>query len=945
MRIPQAPTRSGNDETKQSKGAAKMKRTIGLWRRALIAVAGCLAIAAVAAPSASAALEFSQAGISIEDSAGKYSRQAGGHPDFSFKFELPLNSNGRIPREAPRDVDLDLPPGLVGNPVPFPECKETQFFSKNNGWAECPRSTQIGTARLHHSPLPGTSVADGVWVGIYNLEHGANVPARFGFAFQAYHATITPRVRPGDYGISAGSFEISQALPVAGAEVTFWGVPASHDHDLERVYGGNDFGIRSEEIMPETVGALQTTAPNVPFFYAPTACPDKADTFIARGDSYEHPGVFDVRSLGTDENGTPFVWEGCENLPFEPTLVPLPGTHRAHSPTGLDVNIDVPNNDGPDGFSASAVKKTVIEFPQGMTVSPSAVAGLDACSEAQVGIGDSNPPSCPDGSKLGNVTVDTQLLKSPLQGEVVLAKQNENPFHSTYAVYLLAQGPGFYLKLPGEMNLNQRTGQLRVIFDDLPQLPFENVHLDFRGGPTAPLVTPNICGDYSIKTEVFPWARPNSPVVATVPMPINEDCAGGGEFKPTLQAGVANPVAGAQSPLTIRIRRQDGEQNISRLEVTLPEGELAKLKGTGVCPEAAAASASCPNNSQVGIATTALGTGAFPLFTPQPGKSPTALYLAGPYKGAPYSLITKVPAQAGPFDFGNIVVRTAIDLDPVTTQVIAKSDPLPQILEGVPIAYRDVRIEVQKPDFTVNPTSCEQRRVTTNIYSIDGAVAHPSVPTKVGDCGALNFGPKLAFKVQGGTNRGDFQALSAVLTTGKKEANIAKVAVTLPHSEFLEQSHIRTVCTRVQFAAEKCPEASIYGTAEAVTPLLDEPLRGPVYLRSSNHSLPDLVAALNGQFDVELAGRIDSKNGGIRNTFEVVPDAPVSKFVLKMQGGQKSLLVNSRNLCKSVSRAEVKMVGQNGMTHNERPVVKNSCSKAKKKKAKKKSSRAKQRRG
>ena len=284
------------------------------------------------------------------------------------------------------------------------------------------------------------------------------------------------------------------------------------------------------------------------------SCPDAAQAFTVRGDSWEHSGVFDERALPTDEEGNPFVWEGCENLPFEPTMVPVPGTHRAHSPTGLDVNIDVPSNEGPEGFSASAVKKTVIEFPPGLTVSPSAVAGLEACTEAQVGLGSNNPPTCPDGSKIGSATVDTQLLKEPLQGEVVLAKQKENPFHSTYAIYLLVKGLGFYLKLPGEMNLDPNSGQLRVIFDNLPQLPFENVHLDFRGGPTAPLVTPNKCGDYSIKTEVFPWARPTQPVVASVPMAINEDCNSGGQFNPTLQAGVANPVAGAQSPLTLRIK-------------------------------------------------------------------------------------------------------------------------------------------------------------------------------------------------------------------------------------------------------------------------------------------------------------------------------------------------------------------------------------------------------
>jgi hypothetical protein len=902
-----------------------MNRAQQILRRALISVSACLAATALAVPAADAAFEFDQVGVRVDDKTGGYTRQAGAHPDFTFNFTVPvvqtthdgLESLG--PKEAVRDVDLRLPAGMVGNPTPFPICTVEQLIgASNSNSSQCPTSSQIGKVEL--------SLRDGSYrpvVAIYNLGHGPEVPARFGFNYLGYIATITPRIDADGYAISAGSFEIGNGLPVAGAKLTFWGYPSDPAHDVERQGPFNSiFGI-----------PFESNADKVPFFTNPTACPDSAAAFTVTGDSWEDPGVFDTRILTTDEDGNPFVWEGCENLTFEPTLVPVPGTHRAHSPTGLDVNIDLPSNDGsPDGFSASAVKKTVIDFPQGMTVSPAAVGGLEGCSEDQVGLGNNDPPTCPGGSKIGNVTIETQLLKDPLGGEVVLAKQSENPFGSIYAIYLLVKGPGFYLKLPGELNVDKQTGQLKAIVDDLPQLPFENVHLDFRGGPTAPLVTPNQCGDYSIKTEVFPWARPNDPVVDSVPMPINEACAGGGEFNPRLQAGVANPVAGAKSPLTIRVTRQDGEQNISKIEVTLPKGEIANLKGLEICPESGAPSGNCPAGSQVGIATTAIGTGAFPLFVPQAGKEPTALYFAGPYKGAPYSLITKVPAQAGPFDFGDIVVRTAIDLNPVTAQVIAKSDPLPQILEGVPIAYRDVRIEVKKPDFTINPTSCEQRFVTTTITSVDGTEAHPSVPTKVGDCGALNFGPKLKFKVKGGTNRGDFQQLTAVLTTGKKEANMSRVQVALPHAFFLAQEHIGTVCTRVQFAAENCPAASVYGFARAITPLLDKPLEGPVYLRSSNNPLPDLVADLQGQFDIELAGRIDSENEGIRNTFETVPDAPVTKFVLKMKGGKKSLLVNSRNLCLSPARAKVRMVGQNGKRHNEKPLVQTGCGKKSKKK-------------
>jgi hypothetical protein len=856
--------------------------------RVSILAAACVAATALAVPAARADFGLSNFGVSTSMN-GAFSRQAGAHADLRTRFDFNLLPGGG-PDGNVKDVHVDLPVGFVGNPTAVPACPLSQLVLPNLAIG-CPPKSQIGTAHVNIGLGDATEA-------VFNMERPSGAPGLFAFQSFGVPVFIQPQVRPGDYGISALSARTTQAKTIGFADVTLWGVPADHG----------------------------TGATRLPLMTNTTSCPPTPLTFGVEANSWQDPATISSRSVDSDFNGTPLVFDGCDRLPFEPTITSVTGTHRAASPTGLDVNVTVPQNNGPDGLATAHVRKIVTRFPKGVTVSTSAVAGLGACSEAEIGIGDNNPPNCPDSSKLGNVTIKTALLEKPVEGDVYLAKQKANPFHSTFAIYMVARGPGFYLKLPAELNVDKQTGQLSTVFENLPQLPFEEAHLDFRGGPTAPLTTPDTCGTYTTHTEFTSWASA-IPVVQEAPMVINENCAGGGSFNPTLQAGVASPVAGANSPLTFRIRRQDGEQNLSKLEFTLPEGELAKLKGVEVCPESLAPSGACGVKSQVGVSTTAIGTGAFPLFVPQPGKAPTALYLAGPYKGAPYSLVTKVPAQSGPFDFGLIVVRTAINLDPITSQVLAKSDPLPQILEGVPIQYRDVRIEVQKPDFTVNPTSCEERFVKTTITSTQGALAHPQTPFKVGDCASLNFGPKLAFKLKGGTNRGDFQALTATLTTGRHEANIAKVAVTLPHSEFLEQGHIGTVCTRVQFAAKKCPEASIYGFARAETPLLDQPLQGPVYLRSSNHSLPDLVATLNGQFDIELAGRIDSQNGGIRNTFEVVPDAPVTKFVLKMKGGAKSLLVNSRNLCKSVSKADVKMVGQNGKRHNFRPVVANSCGK------------------
>jgi hypothetical protein len=866
-----------------------MNRRQQLFAKASIAATICVSVMAAGAPGAQAAFGIDSFAASTSIN-GAFSRQAGAHADLRTRFEFSLDPGTGFLESNPKDISVNLPPGLVGNPTVAPQCPLKDLVDPVERVSTCLTSTQVGSAVVRVGK-------DTVFSPVYNMVHPDSSAALFGMNLLTFGVFIEPKVRPGDYGISAASLRTTEVEPLEMVDITLWGVPADHGTGVVRR----------------------------PFLSNPTSCLGPS-VFSVESNSWQEPEVTVAKSSSFDIDGTPFVYTGCNRLGFQPSITAQPGTHRAASPTGLNIDIKVPQNEGPDGLASAHVRKIVTTFPQGVTVSTSAVAGLGACSEAQVGIGDNNPPNCPDSSKLGNVTIKSQLLERPVEGDVYLARQNENPFHSVFAIYLVAKGPGFYLKLPGELNVDKETGRLSTVFSDLPQLPFEEAHLDFRGGPTAPLTTPDTCGTYVTRTEFTSWATP-IPVFVDNPMVIDENCTGGGTFNPTLQAGVANPVAGANSPLTLRIRRLDGEQNISRLDVTLPEGELAKLAGVAVCAEAQAAIGSCPAASQVGISTTAIGTGAFPLFVPQPGKDPTALYLGGPYKGAPYSLVTKVPAQSGPFDFGTIVVRTAINVDPITSQVIAKSDPLPQILEGVPIAYRDVRIEVQKPDFTVNPTSCEQRYVTSTITSTPGASAHPQVPFKVGDCASLGFAPKLELKVSGGTHRSDYQALTATLTARKGDANIGRVAVALPHSEFLAQEHIRTICTRVQFAAKQCPAGSIYGFARATTPLLDKPLEGPVYLRSSSNLLPDLVASLNGQFNIELAGRIDSVNGGIRNTFDIVPDAPVTKFVLKMQGGERSLLVNSRNLCKAPSRAEVKMIGQNGKRHNFRPLVENSCGK------------------
>ena len=419
----------------------------------------------------------------------------------------------------------------------------------------------------------------------------------------------------------------------------------------------------------------------------------------------------------------------------------------------------------------------------------------------------------------------------------------------------------------------------------------------------------------------------NDPAVTgSAQMTIDEGCGDRG-FAPQLKGGATDPRAGHFSPFVLDLVREDREQDLAGFEVTLPDGELAKLKGVPLCPDAAAAAGACPAESAIGSLAAASGPGPAPLWIPQPGKPQPAVYLAGSYKGAPYSVVAVVPAQAGPFDLGNVVSRSALRLDPETARATVATDPLPQIIEGVPISYRRLHVLVDRPGFMLNPTDCSEQKITSTIASIQGTVAHPSVRFQVDGCKALKFKPKLSLKLRGGTRRSDYPALISVLRARAHDANLGDISVALPHSEFLAQEHIGTICTRVQFAAGKCPKRSVYGKVKAWTPLLDKPLKGPVYLRSSDHPLPDLVLSLRGAVDLAIPGRIDSKHGGIRVSFETVPDAPVSKVVLQMKGGAKGLLTNSTNICLRRHRATIAMAAQNGRTFSARPVLEVSCRK------------------
>jgi hypothetical protein len=832
---------------------------------------------------------------------------AGGHPyemRVDIKFTTTTAERAATEKSVvanPRTIQVNLPPGLIGNPTATTKCQSYEMVA-----TECPASARVG--RLQ----PGTSSGGFTSAGdVYNLVPPIGIAAQLGSFINAFGTVrIDAGVRTGaDYGIETRVLSVPADIGLGRVIMSVWGVVAPR-----------------------------------PFLTNPTACTGLLKATVSV-DAWQEPGNFASR------DATMPAVEGCDALHFRPKIAAQPTVRTSESPTGLHVNLHVPQNQNPIGLAEANLKDAMVRLPAGVAINPSGANGLDVCSAAQIGYkpGTSGPAEftpgaarCPDGSKIGRVEVNTPLLEHQLKGGVYVAKPYDNPFDSLLAIYIAIDDPksGVVMKLPGHVVADPDTGRLTTTFSDNPQLPFEDFTLNFFGGAGAALVTPETCGNFNTTTDLRPWSEngdkhPQSSF-AIDSGPNGSACANTLAEKPNQQgftAGTINPAAGDDSPFVLRLSREDGSQRLSRIDTVLPSGLVGKLAGVAYCPEGAIAAAagrqgsaelaspSCPAASRVGSVNVGAGAGPRPYFTQG------SAYLAGPYKGAPISLAVITPAVAGPFELGNPTVRIALHVDPVTARITAKSDPLPQILEGIPLNLRSINF---RTDITRNPTSCAEMSVGGTAFSVLNQAASLSDRFQVGGCRGLGLKPRLHMRLFGGTKRGDHPRLRAVLMPRRGDANIGRAVVTMPRSTFLDQSNIRTICTRVQWAQDNCPKAARYGRAVAHSPLLDQPLRGPVYLRSSNNKLPDLVADLRGPahqpIRVELPGRIDSVRGGIRTTFAAVPDAPVSKFVLHMKGGKRQgLIVNSRNLCERTYRAAARFKGHNGRIQDLRPALRNRC--------------------
>ena len=934
-------------------------------RAALALAATALAAAsALLAPTAAAGFAFLPGAEGFEVAAtkagGGAETQAGAHP-FEFRASLAFDGSG-----APRDLTVHTPPGFLLNPTALPECGAAAFATPRGDTAHehpsasgehCPNATQVGIVRVSR----GGGAPQTRSFGLFSLVPPHGTAAALGAAPWGAPLRFLARVREGDAGIDLALEDVPASLQLRALEVTVWGTPQEAVHDGQRGDCLNEeepaapFGVCGA-LGGEGAAAIPQPPLQVKSYLTLPTTPCGAPLSLTAG---------------------ALSWQG-QSAAASAALAPLAAcntdlttaslklmTSEAAARSGLVFDLQVNDGGGilnPGGIARPAIKTAIASLPAGLTLNPSLGAGLGSCGEAEWAreTATSEPGAgCPNQSKIGTVTLAGALgLAEPLQGSLYLARPRANPFGTLLALYMVARSPrrGLIVRSQGKLEPDPRTGQLRASFENLPRLLYTHFVLTLREGQRAALLSPPLCGAYRATLQVSSWAAPASFRTESTAFPIDRGpgagpCPGGTPpFAPGLIAGSLNPSPAAYTPFYLRMTRGDGEQEITSYSATLPPGLLAKIAGVSECPGAAIEAAkgrrgaaeqaapSCPAAARIGRTMAGCGVGGTLAW------APGELYLAGPYHGAPLSVVAIDAATIGPFDLGTVVVRQAIRIDPRTAQAsidASGSDPIPHILDGIPLHLRDIRVYVERPDFTVTPTSCDPMAVTSRLGGAgadplsggDDTSATSTQRYQLLGCRALGLRPRLSLRLRGSTRHGGYPSLRATYRPRPGDANLSAAAVTLPPSVFLAQEHIRSVCTHAQFAAGACPRGSAYGWARAVTPLMDQPLEGPVYLRSSHTAVPDLVADLRGRgIEIEVPARIDSSRGGIRASFEALPDAPLSSFTLTMRGGKRGLLANGETLCpprRPGPRAYARFLAQNNATAVGRPRLTARCAKPK----------------
>jgi hypothetical protein len=905
--------------------------------------------------------------ITPEEEGGALDTQAGSHP-FQLTTTLTLNTQavpvqdgfveGGVLAEVQslaftKDLKFNLPPGLVGNPTPLPKCSVYTFtLSADTNNPRCPDDTVVGVATpITTNPFKDKYVPEAFSVPLYSLQPSVGEPAKFGFLTPVGPVILDTSVRTGgDYGVVVTVPNITELVEFIGNQVTFWGTPADPRHDTSRGVCLEKYNSETEPPQWEAPCPLAGKAQ--PLLLLPTSCIGPLRTSIET-DPWSQPGQFTAPKEYAFQNGAgePYGQDGCNRLSFEPSISLTPDGQQASTPTGLTVGVHVPQEGSlnPTGLAESTVKDTTVTLPAGVALNPAGADGLMACSTERVGLENPAPISCPEASKVGTVEIATPLLPTPLVGAAYLAAQNANPFGSLVALYIVVENKtaGVLVKLAGEVKPDPVTGQLVSTFKNTPQLPFEDLRLHFFGGSRAPLGTPALCGGYTTTASIAPWSE-NSPVNSSSEFQITSGpngipCSNPLPFTPELTTGSLNIQAGAFTPFTMTMSREDGNQNLDAIQLKMPPGLLGELSKTKLCGEAEGNAGTCGPGSLIGETTVSVGLGGNP-YTVKGGK----VYITGPYAGAPYGLSIVNPAKAGPFDLGQVVVRAKIEVDPSDAAITITSDTsgpyrIPQMIDGIPLQIKHVNVTITRPEFTFNPTNCSPMQIGGALTSSEGAASALHVPFQVTNCAVLGFKPIFSVSTAGHTSRAAGASLNVKLTYPRapfgSQANIGKVKVDLPKQLPSRLTTLQKACPDSVFNANpaSCPPDSRIGSATATTPVLPVHLEGPAYFVShGGQKFPELIIALSGQgVTVYLHGEtFISKAGITSSTFRTIPDVPIGVFELKLPQGPDSALAANGNLCTAKLVMPTTFVGANGMQIKQStPITATGCAKKKTKKA------------
>jgi hypothetical protein len=894
--------------------------------RIIVTVGMAVAIVAATAIPAQASEAIKQFEVTTT------STQAGDHPDLQANFEL--EDPGEP--EAAEDVATQLPEGVFGNPNAVVKCTSDDFALE-----QCPTDSQVGLVTVHANWAGDNSFLLGT-APVYDMaSRSADETARFAFIAPVANIPINIPLKvrtDSDYGVTMTVTGISQAIPLGSANLIVWGFPADGLHDEERFLQGtpgNPAGCPGEAngFCASNHGSNphQSHQQLIPLTDNPTVCTGQPLTVKLDVTTYQdetHPSHAEAQYPATT---------GCYEEAFEPVFNAALTSTRTDSAAGLELQMKASQFLG-RANSPSSLRSASLVLPEGVSINPDAADGQTACTDAQANFDSPGPAACPDNSKIGNFDIETPALDAPLTGSIYIGEPKPG---NQYRAFMIASGFGINSKIVANFTPDVSTGQLSLSVADLPQVPFEQFNLHLFASDRGLVATPTRCGVYQADSVFVPWndklaPQRSKPTLSLRSGPDDAPCPGQiRPFNPSLVAGMPNAVAGDFSAFSLKLDRVDGDQFLGDLNFKLPPGFTGNLRGIAYCPEASIAAAaaalgraelvspSCPAASQIGTSNVAAGPGSHPFHAL--GK----MYLSGPFKGAPLSLVAITPALAGPYDYGNVVVRVALHIDPLDAHVIAVSDTVPSIIGGIPIRMRSIQVNIDKPNFTINPTNCSPFSIDSQGIGDQGTVADFSSYFHVVNCASLPFKPSFAMRQMGGrksTSRSANPELQIDLRTRRGDANIKSISVTLPNAFEIDQEHLGNLCSEKELAATQCAGRSPIGRATTTTPLLDQPLSGLVYAVSGSGGLPRLAFILNGQ--VHLVPRADTetvKGGRLKTTVPVVPDAPIGHFSFTLFGGKRGYLANTRNLCKHVPVTTVSFTGQNGATRDLRLPLKMSC--------------------